>query len=142
MIKFQMKRRDAGYWQFIAGGGEDSESPAQAAEREIEEEIGLASGGRLLHLDSMATIPINCFAAADSWGHAIFVIPAYCFAIDAGDSPLTLSCEHTEVCWGSYMQAYSLLKWDSNRNALWELHERLTARWDGGPEPNVDYPNL
>lgn len=28
---------DADYWEFMAGGGEDDETPLQAAEREVEE---------------------------------------------------------------------------------------------------------
>jgi 8-oxo-dGTP pyrophosphatase MutT (NUDIX family) len=116
-----LKRSDAPYWQFVAGGGEDDESPGQAAERETKEEIGVAANGRLLQLDSVATVgaalvaaPMsshgrhlgshkgcpyktvrgrcpkratpNCFAAGDSWGQEVYVIPEYCFAIDAGDS--------------------------------------------------------
>ncbi len=119
-----LKRSDGNYWQFVAGGGEDEESPVQAAERETKEEIGIAADGRLLGLDSMATVPKHCFAAADCW-EEIYVIPQYCFAIDAGDSELAISSEHTEVRWLSYDQAWSLLTWDSNRCALWELNERL-----------------
>ena len=127
-----LKRRDAQYWQFVAGGGEDDESPTQAAERETKEEIGVAAVGHLLRLDSMATVPKNCFAAADSWGSEVYVIPEYCFAVDTEKSAVTLSGEHTEVRWVSYDQACSFLKWDSNRNALCELKERLRNK---GSEP-------
>jgi dATP pyrophosphohydrolase len=123
-----LKRSDAGWWQFVAGGGEDNESPRQAAERETKEEIGISANGRLVQLDSMATIPKNCFAAADSWGPEVYDIPEYCFAIETGDSALVLSGEHTELRWGPYGEACSLLKWDSNRNALWELNERLKKK--------------
>lgn len=127
-----LKRSDAKYWQFVAGGGEEGESPALAAERETKEETSIAASGRLLRLDSMATVPKNCFAAADSWGQEVYVIPEYCFAVDVADSALALSGEHTEVRWVPYDQAFSLLKWDSNRNALWELNERLKKK---GSEP-------
>jgi dATP pyrophosphohydrolase len=76
-------------------------------------------------LDSKATVPKNCFAAADSWPPDIYVIPEHCFAVNVGDRVLALSGEHTELQWVSYQQAAGLLKWDSNRNALWELNERL-----------------
>ena len=89
-----LKRSDAQYWQFVAGGGEDDESPQQAAERETKEEIGIGANGRLLQLDSMATVPKKCFAAATSWAQELYVIPEYCFAIDAGDSALALTGEH------------------------------------------------
>ena len=120
-----LKRTDAGYWQFVAGGGEDNETPIQAARREAEEEIGTA--GELISLDSLSTVPKDCFNAADSWGDEIFVIPEYCFAVNAGSCDIFLSEEHTEFQWVSYEKAFSLLRWDSNRNALWELNERLKA---------------
>jgi len=118
-----LKRSDANYWQFVAGGGEDSEAPLKAAQRESQEETGVT--GEIMKLDSMATIPKSCFAAAESWGQDVYVIPEHCFALDVDDSVITLSGEHTELRWVSYEEAYSLLKWDSNRNALWELNERL-----------------
>jgi dATP pyrophosphohydrolase len=105
-----LKRRDDDNWQFVAGGGEDNETPLQAARRETQEEIGLA--GEMIKLDSISTVPKNCFAAADSWG-------------PAEDAEPGLSSEHTEIKWLPYQQAYEILKWDSNRNALWELNERL-----------------
>lgn len=119
------KRSDADYWQFIAGGGEDGETPEQAAQREIREEVGIA--GDLIPLDSFSTVPKSCFAAVDSWGDDVLVVPEHCFAVDAGNSGVSLSKEHTESRWLPFEQASSLLKWDSNRNALWELNERLRA---------------
>ncbi|MBN2556712.1 MAG: NUDIX domain-containing protein [Anaerolineales bacterium] len=56
-----LKRSGANYWQFIAGGGEEGETPIQAAQRESLEEIGIA--GELIPLDSMATVPRDNFAA-------------------------------------------------------------------------------
>jgi dATP pyrophosphohydrolase len=123
-IEFAVLRRsDADYWQFVAGGGEDGESPVQAAQRETTEEIGVA--GDLRPLDSLATVPKNCFSAADSWGEDVYVIPQHCFAVDVGNVDIRLSPEHADYQWVSYEQACSLLKWDSNRNALWELNQRL-----------------
>jgi dATP pyrophosphohydrolase len=120
-----LRRRDSGFWQFVAGGGEDRETPRDAALRETKEEIGIAHPDGLQKLDSMSTIPKNIFASADSWGSDIYVVPQYCFAIDATGARLRLSHEHTEARWLGYEEAYALLRWDSNRNALWELKERL-----------------
>jgi len=120
-----LRRADAGWWQFVSGGGEDNESPLQAAVRETREEVGILADGSLLALDSKATIPKACFPAAASWGPDVYVVPEHCFAVEVGDRELLLSGEHTEARWLSYEQAASLLKWDSNRNALWELNERL-----------------
>lgn len=118
-----LKRKDADCWQFVAGGGESGESPVQAAQRETSEEVGITAD--LIALDSIATIPKHLFAAAQSWGADVYVIPEHCFAVNAGDAALTLSAEHTELQWASYERARDLLNWDSNRNALWELNERL-----------------
>ena len=120
-----LKRSDADYWKFVAGGGEDGETPPQAAQRETQEETGLV--GTLASLDSFSTVPKPCFAAADSWGPDVFVIPQHCFAIDAGSRDIALSAEHTELRWLPFEEASRLLEWDSNRNALWELNERLKA---------------
>ena len=120
-----LKRSDADYWQFVAGGGEGRETPLEAASRETEEETGIPANGRIMQLDSMATVPKSCFAVADSWGDSVYVIPEHCFAVDATDAALRLSGEHRESRWVPYEQACRLLKWDSNRNALWELVQRL-----------------
>ena len=87
--------------------------------------MGIA--GELTRLDSLSTVPKNCFSASDSWGENVYVIPEYCFSFEAGDNPVILSPEHTEYRWVTYENAIHLLKWDSNRNALWELNERLKA---------------
>ena len=82
-------------------------------------------------LDSIASVPKVCFGAADSWDPDIYVIPQYSFAIDVGASDIKLSEEHTEYRWASYRQAAELLKWDSNRVAMWELNERLATGASG-----------
>jgi dATP pyrophosphohydrolase len=121
------KRRDFAFWQFIAGGGEDDETPAEAARRELCEEAGFDNSSELLALDSMTTIPKCWFEEARNWPKSLYVVPERCFAVDFGDKPVLLSEEHTEYAWLDYEQARKRLKWDSNRNALWELRERLNA---------------
>ena len=120
-----LKRRDSGNWQFVAGGGEGHESPIEAAQREMQEEVRVDVRGRLVALDAMASIPACVFDAVASWGDDVLVIPEYSFAVDMGDEDLTISSEHAQWCWASYDQACDLLKWDSNKTALWELRERL-----------------
>ena len=120
-----LKRSDADWWQFVAGGGEDDETPLQAAQRETQEETGIAGNDSFLQLDSTAMVPENCFDAADSWEDDVYVIPEHCFAVDTGDRVITISQEHTDFQWVQYDQARQMLKWDRNRTALWELNERL-----------------
>jgi len=51
-------RADMEQWQFIAGGGEDDETPKEAAIREIQEEASV-TGTDVIELVSMAYVPAN-----------------------------------------------------------------------------------
>lgn len=68
-----LKRSDSDHWQFVSGGGEDSETPIQAVQRETQEEVCVV--GDLIQLNSMSTVPKDCFTAAGSWGDDVYVIP-------------------------------------------------------------------
>ena len=65
------------------------------------------------------------FADRENWPKQLYVIPEHSFAVDCGDINLTLSEEHSELSWGEYDDTNNRLNWDSNKVALWELHERL-----------------
>ncbi len=119
-----LRRSDDTARQFVAGGAEEGEAAEAAANREFEEEFGVKARC-LIPLDSLATIPASHFRARSLWGDDVFVVLERAFAVDVGDRLPTLSDEHLEVQWLSYEDAVSALTWDSNRNALWELHERL-----------------
>ena len=116
-----LQRADAGWWQWVAGGGEDDESPADAALRESTEEVGLT--GVLHRLTSEARIPVIVFAA--TWPSDVYVIPEYHFALEVRTADVVLSAEHTSALWADYQQSLDLLRWQSNQTALWELAERL-----------------
>ena len=118
-------RSDHDQWQFISGGGEDSETPLQAAKREIYEESGICAEN-ILQLKSMCSIPTDIFPLKylKNWPADTYVVPEYTFAFPC-DGAMQLSHEHTEYVWLSYEAACSRLKWDSNRTALYELHCRL-----------------
>ena len=124
-----LRRADAGWWQFVSGGGENGETPLEAARRETGEELGIDARGRLSPLDSTASVPRDEFAAARDWPDGFYVIPEYTFAIDIGEQSICISGEHTEARWAAYDEARELLRWDGNRTALWELARRL-ARGD------------
>lgn len=47
------------------------------------------------------------------------------YGIDTTNETIRLSYEHTKMEWLSYEDAKARLKWDSNRNALWELNWKL-----------------
>lgn len=122
------RRADADAWQAIAGGGEDDETPLQAATRELWEETGLTAD--LVALDARAEVPASVFAASAIWGPGVVTIPEYAFAaaLPAGAEP-ALSDEHRQYAWLRYEEARPRFTWDSNRAALDELHGRLAAGW-------------
>jgi dATP pyrophosphohydrolase len=118
------KRSDAEYWQWIAGGGEDLESPIEAARRESFEEAGIGRECSFMELDSSATIPVVGICGF-MWGENVLVVPEYSFGVEVQQEYPALSHEHTEFKWVDYETARGMLRWDSNRNALWELNHRL-----------------
>ncbi|AHI57142.1 NUDIX hydrolase [Listeria ivanovii] len=115
-------RTDMAVWQFISGGGEDAESPQDAALRESREELSLKNNFQIYQLDSLAHIPSFHFSF-----NKPYVIPEYCFAIDLTlfSHKIKLSSEHKAIQWLSYQAANEILEWDSNKTALYELNERL-----------------
>src|SRR5712675_2056939 len=84
------KRSDLDVWQWIAGGGENQETPEQTARREALEEAGIAEDTFLIRLDSMASIPKIHFADHHLWETAAYVIPEYSFGIDVKDREVCL----------------------------------------------------
>lgn len=113
-------------WQFVAGGGEDKETPIEAAVRELREETSInIKKEDLIVLDSKTTIPVVNVTGTYTWGKDVFVIPEYAFAVDATSFQIKLSNEHTEFKWLEYNKAMDILTYDSNKSALWELNEKL-----------------
>ena len=120
-----LHRADGSMWQFIAGGGEDDETPAQAAVREAHEEAMVPAGAGWTRLDSLATVPRSAFPGGGHWPPDLYVVPEHCFAVDVAGHDLVLSAEHADFEWLGYEEARQRLTWQSNQNALWELRERL-----------------
>lgn len=73
------------------------------------------------------TVPADCFEARKYWPADIYVVPQYFYAARAEGLDVFLSQEHTEFRWLNYTDAYSVLKYDSNKTALCELRQRLNA---------------
>jgi dATP pyrophosphohydrolase len=121
-------RSDYLCWQFLAGGGEDRESPLMAAKREACEEAGIDRSRSFLALDTQSSIPVYHFRESHLWGEEIYVVTEYAFAVEVDASDFQLSTEHNEVHWLTYSEAYTRLTYDSNRTALWELNQRLLGK--------------
>jgi len=123
-----LQRSDDGSWQGVAGGGEDDETPVQAARREGEEEAAIPKSAPVYRLQAMSMVPIVFISswARVHWPEGLYVIPNYAFAVDCTTLELRLSHEHDAMKWARYDEAYALLRWENNKVALWELNERLT----------------
>jgi len=121
------RRTDSDIWQFIAGGGEDDETPAAAAKREIFEESGIVTDN-VKKLISMCHIPSNIYRTEHRmcWDADLYVLPEYSFAFECTDD-IKISHEHTEYVWLSFEDATERLRYDSNRTALYELNCILTG---------------
>ena len=122
-----LRREDMNVWQAVAGGGEAGETPHQAAAREAREELGLDRPVPLYPLQTRASIPARFFADRGSWPAGTYVVPEHSFAADLTDVKIKISAEHTDARWLDYEPALEALRFDSNRTALFELHERLAA---------------
>ena len=123
-----LRRSDSEYWQFIAGGGEDEETPLEAARREIFEEGGVKADN-IIQLTSLCYVQVDIFRKRHlyNWPKDMYVVPEYAFGFECiGD--IVLSHEHTECIWLTYDEARSKCKWDSNKTALYELNCILTLK--------------
>ncbi|MFZ2488880.1 MAG: NUDIX pyrophosphatase [Anaerolineae bacterium] len=127
-----MKRSNEGFWQGIAGGGEDNEKPLEAAKRETYEESGIPTTSEFIQLDTIEPVPVIEFRDSHLWGDNVYVIPQYCFGVTSQDIQIVISHEHTEYKWLSYEEAYQLIKFDGNKTALWELDKRLKGKGPRG----------
>lgn len=124
------RRADMGIWQFIAGGGEAGEAPLEAARRETWEETGIEEAVTFYPLESICSIPTQNFSekSRQEWGEECLVIPEYAFAARVNTPRIILSAEHGEYVWVDYPTAIQLLKFDSNKTALWELDQKIRQK--------------
>ncbi|PFB85089.1 NUDIX pyrophosphatase [Bacillus anthracis] len=118
-------RSDYGYWQGIAGGGEDGETPIESAKREAFEEAGILREFPYIELDSVSSLPVEDVVGEFLWGDDVYVIKEFSFGVQVSTKNISLSKEHSNYKWLCFEEAVTLLKWDSNKTALWELNKRL-----------------
>ena len=117
------KRTKGAYWQFISGGKEEGETLKDTVKRETLEEIGIKISD-FMSLQTRTMIPANVFGNIFK-SDTIFVIE-HTFAINLEETQkIVLSDEHDEFRLVTYKEAMKLLKWDSNKTALYELFRKL-----------------
>lgn len=121
------RRQDMGIWQFVSGGGEDEDGSVMvSARREAFEEAGIPEEAKFTRLETQCSISADCFGKArEIWGAQCLVIPEYSFAADVTGMEMKLSHEHTEFEWVGYDEAKKMLRYDSNKVALWELDNKI-----------------
>lgn len=78
-----LKRTDEGFWQGVAGGGDDEEYPLETARRETWEEAGISPASDFIQLDTIEFVPVIEFRDSHLWGDEVYVIPQYCFGVNA-----------------------------------------------------------
>ena len=115
-------------WQGIAGGVDDDETYIEACKREVNEEAGITDFSNVIELESICTMPVPNVTKEFIWGNDILLIYEHCFGIECKNKDIILSHEHTKMECLKYEEAKNKLKWDSNKNALWELNYRLTSK--------------
>lgn len=115
-------------WQGIAGGVEDDETYKEACMREANEEAGITDFSNVIELESICTMPVPNVTKEFLWGNDVLLIYEHCFGIECQNKDIILSHEHSKMEWINYEKAKKKLKWDSNKNALWELNYRLNNK--------------
>jgi 8-oxo-dGTP pyrophosphatase MutT (NUDIX family) len=97
---------DGGYWHTVAGGVDAHESYAEAARRELHEEIGLDADP--VDLD-------RTYVYDDAVSVSAFLVD-----VDPGWEP-TLNHEHDEYRWCSADDAATLFRWPETKELVREL---------------------
>ena len=123
------KRKDMEIWQWIAGGAEDfDDNIFESAKREFYEETGIKDA-IVEQLEIQTPIPVvNVTKEKFKWGDNVFYSIEYGFSANVDNKKISLSDEHNEYQWLSYEEARKLLRYDSNKNALWELDVKLKRK--------------
>ena len=114
-----LERADNGHWQWVAGGGEGNEEPAEAASRELQEELGVTAEVRALA--TVSPVPVTAITGAYTWGPDHLIVPEHAFCVELETDRFELSDEHSSFRWITYDEAKTLLEFDSNRTAAWEV---------------------
>ena len=128
------KRKDMSVWQWIAGGAEDFDvNILESAKRELEEETKIKDV-QIQQLELTCKIPVVNIVKDFIWGEDVFYSEEYAFYANINNKKIQLSNEHTEYKWVDYNEAKSLLKYDSNKSALWELDTKLKRESDKNGE--------
>lgn len=117
-------RNDLKFWQGLLGGVEDDEELTDTVIREVYEETGIKVNN-IMKLDTISSIPGINVNKEFNYQNNIYIVYEYAFGIKINNEEIKLSDEHEKYKWVRFEEANNLLKYDSNKTALFELNERL-----------------
>jgi len=105
------RRKDLNIWQFIAGGGEDNETPIETVKREAYEEVEINRKSHYVRLASICAIPVVNIRGLES-GKEIIMIPEFSFAVKLFSKKLKISNAHSQYLWLNCENAIKKLRYD------------------------------
>ena len=108
VLVLERSARKGGFWQTITGGVHLGEDLPSAAAREVAEELGIT--GARVH---------PCDYAYAFMGAEGYTLREWVFSCTIDDGiPVTLSDEHAQARWLSPEEAISLVRFDTNKEAI------------------------
>ena len=111
-------QRQGAYWHAVAGGVEEDESSAEAAARELREEVGLVAKPVDLRR-SFSYVPEDWEPRSRN-GSGPFRVACYLAEAPLGWEP-DLDWEHDDYRWCSKLEAVALLHWPEPSRVLDEI---------------------
>lgn len=113
-----LKRIREGFWQPVTGGIEEGETKTVALKREVREETGIKNIIRIIkeiHYDEFR----DFFKREDCQR----LIKEFVFGVEvSSNEKIVMSREHSEYKWCGFEEAFKLLKWKGNKEALEKLN--------------------
>jgi len=120
--EFLMLKRNKehdGIWQPVTGKAEKGEKILETAKREVKEETGLKDFVRIIDLE---------YSFKFKNKHGEFEEYAFGFEVSPQVEEISISYEHQNYSWVNSETANELLFWDSNKEILKLINNRLNRK--------------
>jgi 8-oxo-dGTP pyrophosphatase MutT (NUDIX family) len=137
LVRSALTRRPI--WEFPKGGVEAGESDEQAAERELQEEAGLAVGDYAV-LDGFREEERYVFTQGKGEARVLIVKRVVYFLAEARTAAVTISHEAEDFRWATYEQGLRMLRFPGKRLVLERAEAALRRRSGEAPLPQPPLP--